>query len=1146
MTGTKSLNIQEIDKSPKATETPASVTTDPLWYKDSIIYQVHVKSFYDSNGDGYGDFNGLIEKLDYIQDLGVDVVWLLPFYPSPLRDDGYDIADYRNVNPLYGNRDDFKRFVDEAHRRGLKVITELVINHSSDQNAWFQCARRAPKGSKKRDYYVWSDRDDVYKDARIIFLDYEKSNWTWDPVAEQYYWHRFFHHQPDLNFDNPNVLKLVLRIMRLWFNMGVDGMRLDAIPYLVERDGTNCENLPETHTILKEMRKALDEKYENKLFLAEANQWPEDVIQYFGDGDECHMAYHFPVMPRMYMAVHQEDRHPITEILRRTPEIPSNCQWAMFLRNHDELTLEMVTEEERDYMWRAYAHDPMMRINLGIRRRLSPLLEHSRKRIELLNSMLLSMPGTPIIYYGDEIGMGENIFLGDRHGVRTPMQWSGDRNGGFSKAPFNKLYSPPNMDPVTGFQAINVEAQQLDPSSLLNWMKSILKLRKQYKVFGRGSIELLYPQNRKVLAYLRSYEDETVLCVANLSRHSQSVSIDLSRFQGQTPVEMFGLTAFHPIDDKPYVLTMGGHSFYWLLLRAKHESMPITAPEKAVTKTVHSLLTKHEPPLVMTVGRPTIYEQGVSAIEFRKLLERELLPALIRRKGWLARTVDTIRSTRLIDHADLHVEGIPHTFMLVEVETPEGHEYCFVALASATNQTGKAIIRSHPEAIIAEIHVPEGSGIIYDAFESDEFCRHLDLLFNEQSEIKFRHGKMSFARRQHGYDKLMDSGDETSEIIRQYGEQRTAISLSTRSLLKIYHVVRAVNPDCEIGLYLTEKANYDHTPAIAGTVEYSASDARADGKNLIVGSLQERVPNQGDAFNYTVDEFRRFYERIPLQSESLSKADNAAIALSELVSRDVPKEVSELLGGYLKDAATIGKRTAEMHKALCTELDPSFNSEQMSADEQSKYASRLSKRIAETVELLKARKDKLPPDTVAAAEKVIAALDALTKSANVLREGKAPLSKIRCGGNHHLGQLLATFGDFYMLNFGGEAFATPEDDKCKQSPLKDVAVMLRSFSYASFVSLYLFLHNRSEDLDKYLPWARLAHRWAAAAFIKAYLEVAEGEKFMPPSRDEFFAALVPFWIEKACNEIHYEAVSRPDWLKVPVVSLNQFIETKMP
>lgn len=541
-----------------------SIMSNPSWYKDAIIYQVHVKSFFDSNGDGYGDFAGLMQKLDYIADLGVDVIWLLPFYRSPLRDDGYDIADYTGVNPIYGHKADFKAFLAKAHSLGIRVVTELVINHTSDQHPWFQASRRAPAGSKKRNWYVWSDDETRYKDARIIFLDSEKSNWTWDPTASAYYWHRFFYHQPDLNFDNPSVLKAVIRVMRHWLDMGVDGLRLDAIPYLIERDETNCENLPETHVILKDLRKALDERYKERVFLAEANQWPHDVIHYFGQSDECHMAFHFPIMPRLYIAIHKEDARPIVDIMHRTPEIPHDCQWAIFLRNHDELTLEMVTDEEREYMYKAYTPDPEMRINLGIRRRLAPLMEYSRPRIELMNALLFSLPGTPIIYYGDEIGMGENYHLPDRNGVRTPMQWNSDINGGFSLAASDLLYSPVISDAVAGYKSVNVESQIQNPSSLLNWMRKIISLRKKFKVFGRGTLEFRETDNHKVLAYLRRYENECVLMVANFSASPQSVNIDLSNFTGVTPRELFGGGNFHSINEGRYVLTLNAYGFYWL------------------------------------------------------------------------------------------------------------------------------------------------------------------------------------------------------------------------------------------------------------------------------------------------------------------------------------------------------------------------------------------------------------------------------------------------------------------------------------------------------------------------------------------------------------------------------------------------------
>jgi maltose alpha-D-glucosyltransferase/alpha-amylase len=540
---------------------------EPLWFKDAVIYETHVKAFSDSDNDGIGDFNGLTKRLDYLENLGITCLWLLPFFPSPMRDDGYDIADYRNVHPSYGTLDDFKVFLDAAHRRNLQVLIELVINHTSDQHPWFQAARKAPPGSPEREFYVWSDTDKKYGDARIIFTDTEKSNWSWDPEAKAYYWHRFFSHQPDLNFDNPAVLDEAINIMRFWLDAGVDGLRLDAVPYLMEREGTNCENLTETHEIVKRMRRELDANYTNRLLLAEANQWPADVRQYFGNEDEFHMAFHFPLMPRIFMALRLEDRLPVTDIMARTPEIPASCQWGLFLRNHDELTLEMVTDDERDYMYLAYGGEPRMRLNLGIRRRLAPLLDNNPRRIELMNSLLFSFPGTPIIYYGDEIGMGDNIYLGDRNGVRTPMQWTTDRNAGFSRANPARLYSPVIMDPVYGYESVNVEAQESDSSSMLHWMRNMIALRKLYRVFGRGSLEFLSPRNRKILAYLRRDEADQVLCVANLSRFSQPVELDLSALAGMVPVEMLGYTEFPRIGTEPYRLSLSPYAFFWFELQ---------------------------------------------------------------------------------------------------------------------------------------------------------------------------------------------------------------------------------------------------------------------------------------------------------------------------------------------------------------------------------------------------------------------------------------------------------------------------------------------------------------------------------------------------------------------------------------------------
>ena len=689
-----------------------------LWYKDAVIYQAHVRAFLDSTSDGVGDFPGLTSRLEYLEGLGIDTLWLLPFYPSPLKDDGYDIADYENIHPAYGTLADFDRFIEEAHRRKIRVITELVINHTSDQHPWFQAARTAPTGSPVRDFYVWSDTNLKYQGVRIIFSDTEKSNWTWDETAGAFYWHRFFHHQPDLNFDNPAVLDAVVRIMHFWLDRGVDGMRLDAVPYLIEREGTTCENLEETHGILKRIRAAMDARHRDKVLLAEANQWPAEVRPYFGDGDECHMAFHFPLMPRMFMAVRQEDRHPIVEILRQTPDLPDGGQWGLFLRNHDELTLEMVTDEERDYMYQTYATDPQMRINDGIRRRLAPLMENSRRRIELMNSLLFSLPGTPVVYYGDEIGMGDNIYLGDRNGVRTPMQWTGDRNGGFSRADAARLYAPLITDPLYGFTAVNVEAQERSPFSLLSWMKRLIALRKQHQVFGRGAIEFVPSPNRKVLAFVRRDDTDTILCLANLSRNVQPVELDLSRFRGMVPIEMFGQTEFPRIGEQPYFLSLGAYAFSWFRLQQAAPAMTerTTTPDTAAVPEV--------PALFVGSVWDTLLDGTV-----RTLIERELLGAFLQRQAWFQGTRP--RSVRFKDWGLLRRGPEPIFVTIVEAELEDPSEArgtvsrrYFVPLALSSTDNAKGVQDRFPAAVVARV-TGARKGAIYDAWYERALCRPL-------------------------------------------------------------------------------------------------------------------------------------------------------------------------------------------------------------------------------------------------------------------------------------------------------------------------------------------------------------------------------------------------------------------------------------
>ncbi|HEX3171488.1 MAG TPA: maltose alpha-D-glucosyltransferase, partial [Burkholderiales bacterium] len=868
------------------TTAPAPATGDPQWFKDAVIYQLHVKAFFDSNNDGTGDFRGLTDKLDYIQELGVDTVWLLPFYPSPMRDDGYDVSDYHNVYPLYGTRHDFSAFVREAHRRGLKVITELIINHTSDQHPWFQAARRAPAGSSKRDFYVWSDDPNKYAGTRIIFTDTETSNWTWDSVAQAHYWHRFFSHQPDLNFDNPQVLKAVFRTMRFWLDLGVDGFRLDAIPYLVERDGTNNENLPETHEVIRQIRAALDRHYEGRCLLAEANQWPEDVRQYFGDGDECHMAYHFPLMPRIYMAIAQEDRYPVVEIMQQTPEIPDNCQWAIFLRNHDELTLEMVTNKERDYMYQMYAADPRARINLGIRRRLAPLMENDPDRIKLMNSLLLSMPGSPIIYYGDEIGMGDNFYLGDRNGVRTPMQWSPDRNAGFSRADPQRLYLPPIMDPIYGYESVNVEAQLRDPSSLLNWMKRMLAVRKGSRAFGRGKLSFLKPGNRKILAYLREFDGEAILCVTNLSRAAQAVELDLARFKARVPVELLGRSAFPPVGELPYMLTIPAHGFYWFRL-ATDVAAPRWHEEHVAAEDL--------PILVLFDGWNSLFRDQVvpwrigMAEKTRAQFEAEMLPRHIELQRWYAGKGTAIKRARIVDHARWEEGGRQWLVPVLELDGPPDNPAYFMPLALAWEDREEERLRALTAAAVVKVRQQANVGVMGDAFADEAFCRALAEAIGARREIATAHGRLVF-RPTAAFPEIAGDGIAALPVSRQQAQSsNTLVTLGERLLLKGYRrLQRGVNPEFEIGRFLTEVARYPNCVPLAGTLEYVGGD----GATLALALLQAYVSNQGDAWAYTLDYLGRYLEE---------RRVNVA---------EAPVDVH---GAYMALIRILGTRTAELH-----------------------------------------------------------------------------------------------------------------------------------------------------------------------------------------------------------------------------------------
>jgi maltose alpha-D-glucosyltransferase / alpha-amylase len=1091
-----------------------SSTADPLWYKDAVIYELHVRTFFDANSDGIGDFLGLIEKLDYLSDLGVTCIWLLPFYPSPLRDDGYDIADFCSVHPSYGTLEDFQRFLDAAHARGMQVLIELVINHSSDQHPWFQAARAAPPGSPERDYYVWSDTDQRYPGVRIIFTDTEKSNWTWDATAQAYYWHRFFSHQPDLNFDNPAVVDEVIRIMRFWLDMGVDALRLDAIPYLVERDGTNCENLPETHRIIKQLRSALDEQHPNRMILAEANQWPSDVRAYFGDSDECHMAFHFPLMPRLFMGLRLEDRHPVLEIMRQTPSIPDSCQWGLFLRNHDELTLEMVTSEERDYMYLAYSADPRMRVNVGIRRRLAPLLENNRRRIELLMSILFSFPGTPFIYYGDEIGMGDNIYLGDRNGVRTPMQWSGDRNAGFSRANPAKLYSPVILDPIFGYEVINVESQQTDQSSLLNWTKHMIALRKIFRVFGRGTIEFLEPANRKILAYVREYDGERVMCVANLSRFAQPVELDLSRFAGTTPVEMLGYVEFPRIARTPYPLTLGPYGFLWFELHGEPEPL------------VELAAATSEPALVL----PAPLDWTAPFKPGAQVLLEGCQPALfLSRQRWFAGRSRPVATCVAEDWISLTgTSGVA----ILRVEYADGDPETYVALLAASSGAAAERVRSdHPASVVCAITTDQETVLVHDALLADERCRELVSVIEHRETHR---GVLGAVRGELGNGPVDESppADKWTIARASSDEASSSITVGGRSTMKLFRRFGyGPNPDAEMTRYLSDVRGFDGVQAFVGQIEYRRPGAGV----ATLGVLQRLVPNQGDGWPWMLDELGRYYERVLTFPSDQLLAFGQHASLMELADLELPRDLDEALGISDDAAAALGRRTAQMHLALATPVDdPAFAPEPMTPADLTTTVEQLRAETAGAFVRLREQLPTLPDEVVEIASQVLGMRSRVARRVASLGMNAPRGQKIRIHGDYHLGRVLRSDTDFVVVDFGGDPTRPIAERRAKHSALKDVATMLRSFSYVARFGLMAHIARRPRDEERLLPWARLWERSVHAAFLGNYRRAAGAAAFLPADPAGFADLLDVFVIEQLMRELRHELDNRPQWLAVPL------------
>jgi maltose alpha-D-glucosyltransferase/alpha-amylase len=1097
-------------------------STDPLWYKDALIYQLHIKAFFDANNDGIGDFEGLTRKLDYLQDLGVTALWLLPFYPSPLRDDGYDIADYKNIHPAYGRMGDFRNFVREAHRRGLRVVTELVINHTSDQHPWFQRARRAPPGSRWREFYVWSDTDQKFLATRVIFLDTEKSNWSWDPEAQAYYWHRFYAHQPDLNFDNPRVFRAITNAMRFWLDHGVDGLRLDAVPYLIEREGTINENLPETHQVLKRLRREMDSHYRDRMLLAEANQWPEDVLDYFGSGDECHMAFHFPLMPRIYMALATEDRHPITDIMRQTPAIPESCQWAVFLRNHDELTLEMVTDRERDYLWNYYAADRRARINLGIRRRLAPLMENDRRKIELLKGLLLSMPGTPVLYYGDEIGMGDNVYLGDRDGVRTPMQWSPDRNGGFSRADPAMLYLPPIMDPVYGFEAVNVEAQSRSPSSLLNWTKRLIAARRSRRALGRGTLRFLYPSNRKVIAYLREWGDEIILCVANLARSAQAIELDLSEFRGRHVVEVLGRSVFPTIGDYSYMLTLQGHSFYWFEL---------TPPSAAEAEAWLQAQSPEWVTLVMPRGWADLFDR-----HNLPQLERDVIPAFLPRQRWFSAKDQHIDAGWLLAHGELAGvaeagEAARNSFLLGVVEAQlaggERQRY-FLPLTPAWSPAGSELRQTLAPATLAELRQIRREGALVDAVAQDGFALALAEAIRNEATLQVSDaggspiGEIRFHR-----TPIFERAVVPDRLVaRRIGREQSnsSVLFEDYAVLKLYRRLHAgPHPEIEMGRFLVEQAHFANTPPLLATIEVTLrGDDGAETSAL--GVLFGFVRNQGDGWTLALDYLLRYLD------DALNEAAPGATPPGR------PTDLPDPDHFFLALARQLGLRTAEMHRALaeCAGDDPDFRPEPITRVDLAQWRGELQDSAEAMLTRLERSRSSMPEEARALAEEVIAQSRHLFQAIRRLAPEEIDAVKTRFHGDLHLGQVIAVQNDFYLIDFEGEPARPLPMRRRKSSPLRDVAGMIRSFDYAAIAAARQIGEARPAAAPRLAALADAWRQRAVDGFRAAYRRAMRGCNAYPAGKLQARALLDFFTLEKAVYEVSYELANRPDWVAIPL------------
>ena len=1082
------------------------------WYKDAVIYQAHVRSFSDSNGDGIGDFKGLINKLDYLKTLGVNALWLLPFYRSPLKDGGYDIADFTSIHDDYGTMADFRRFIREAHKRDLKVITELVLNHTSSEHKWFERSRNAQPGSIYRDFYVWNDHTAKYNEARIIFQDFEISNWSWDPVAQSYYWHRFYSHQPDLNFDNPRVHAALFKVLDFWFGMGVDGLRLDAIPYLYERDGTNCENLPETHDFLKKLRAYIDKNYDDKMLLAEANQWPDDASEYFGDGDECHMSFHFPLMPRLYMSMKMEDRFPLIDILDQTPAIPEDCQWAIFLRNHDELTLEMVSDEERDYMYKSFTQNLKQRINLGIRRRLAPLLNNDRSNIELMNILLFSLPGTPVVYYGDEIGMGDNYYLGDRDGVRTPMQWSADRNAGFSMAEPQQLYLPVIFNQEYHYESINVENHEKNPSSLLWWMRRVIAKRKQYKAFSRGDIEFIDSNNSKILAFVRKYEDEIILVIINLSRYSQQGELDLGKYAGHIPTEVFSRNDFTIIGEKPYMFPLQFKSYFWFELRkpAEDETLEPLSLDYQLSFTSRQWNQMNEP-LMKSLNR--------------------LLVEYVQKNRWFRGKAKKIRDLVIADTIPIDTGALNSYILITEIEYIEGkNEYYVIPLSLVLGEKMPDFKYRYPEAVVSNVVVDGSEGILFDGTYDQSFRDLLFRMIHQRSKARNMQGDISGIPGKRFTTKVKKSQFPLPSRVLNAEQSNTSILYDNMFFFKMYRSPEeGKNPELEIIKALTDHSIFRNFPTYAGSLEYKSPKIGI----MSLGILVDFVPNEGNAWDYTQNAIESFFDRI--------RSDKELLEMTTVVSQE---KVRELLDPFfIQMMALLGKRTAEMHVALSSIKGiKEFDDEPFSLLYQKSLYQGFRTLVRRTIDKMKsvshtlAEEQRLLLDGIIQNEGLL-----LSTVKQTLEKKKIQTSKIRVHGDYHLGQVLFTGKDFIIIDFEGEPTRALTARSLKYCPFKDVAGMLRSFHYAIYTGQLEYNTKSPESIQLLERWLEPLYAELKDIYVTSYLETAGNASFIPTERREIDDLLSVFTIEKAIYETDYELNNRPAWLHIPLNGLNKIL-----